>query len=71
METSSEAIAGLIQKVLEELATADGPQGDPVDGLFSTVNDAVEAGLAAQKKTYRDVVGAAQRHHRFDSPERP
>jgi propionaldehyde dehydrogenase len=50
METSSEVITSLIQKVLEELATVDGPRGEAVDGLFPTVNDAVEAGLAAQKK---------------------
>ena len=49
METSPEVIAALIKKVLEELTTGEAATtGD--DGLFPTVNDAVEAGLAAQKK---------------------
>ncbi len=68
METSSEVIAGLIQKVLEELATVDGPQGEAVDGLFPTVNDAVEAGLAAHKKLIamslerrRDIIASIRR----------
>src|SRR5580698_11116343 len=51
METSPEVIAGLIQKVLEELA-APTPAGkaEGANGLYPTVNDAVEAGLVAQKK---------------------
>lgn len=68
METSSEVIAGLIQKVLEELATVDGPQGEAVDGLYPTVNDAVEAGLAAHKKLIamslerrRDIIASIRR----------
>jgi propionaldehyde dehydrogenase len=51
METSPEVIAGLIRKVLEELA-APTPAGkaEGANGLYPTVNDAVEAGLVAQKK---------------------
>lgn len=50
MQTSPEVIAGLIQKVLEELTTAGDAQTAGENGLYPTVNDAVEAGVAAQKK---------------------
>ena len=50
MESSPEVIAGLIQKVLEELAAPSVGKAEGANGLYPTVNDAVEAGLAAQKK---------------------
>ena len=50
MQTSPEVIAGLIQKVLEELTVTDVTRAEGANGLYPTVNDAVEAGLAAQKK---------------------
>ena len=49
METSPEVIAALIKKVLEELTAGEAPTAE-WDGLFPTVNDAVEAGLLAHKK---------------------
>src|SRR5581483_11718072 len=49
MDTTPELIAGLVKKVLQELAS-DVPRLATADGLYSTVNDAVEAGLAAHKK---------------------
>src|SRR5579862_9753695 len=49
METNPEVIAGVIKKVLEELTAGQGPKQE-CDGLFPTVNDAVEAGLVAHKK---------------------
>ena len=68
METSTEVIAGLIQKVLEELTTGEGSRPEAIDGLFPTVNDAVEAGLAAQKKLIamslerrRDIIASIRR----------
>ena len=50
MQTSPEVIACLIQKVLEELTTAGDAQTAGKNGLYPTVNHAVEAGVAAQKK---------------------
>ena len=50
METNPEVIATVIRKVFEELASAEGTKIEMGDGLYPTVNDAVEAGLAAQKK---------------------
>ena len=50
METSPEVIAGLIQKVLEELAAPAAGKAEGANGLYPTVNDAVEAGLVAHKK---------------------
>ena len=50
MQTSPEIIAGLIQKVMEELTAADAVPTTGENGLYATVNDAVEAGVAAQKK---------------------
>ncbi len=50
METSPEVIAGLIQKVMEELTATSHAKTGGENGLYATVNDAVEAGLAAQKK---------------------
>ena len=49
MEPRPEVVAALIQKVLEELTAGEAAKGEG-DGLYPTVNDAVEAGLAAQKK---------------------
>jgi len=50
MQTSPEVIAGLIQKVLEQLTVTDVTKAEGANGLYPTVNDAVEAGLAAHKK---------------------
>ena len=50
MQTSPEVLAGLIQKVLEELSVAEVTKAEGGNGLYPTVNDAVEAGLAAHKK---------------------
>jgi len=50
METSPEVIATVIKKVFEELSAIEVPAVEPGDGLYPTVNDAVEAGLAAHKK---------------------
>ncbi|MGB8885377.1 MAG: aldehyde dehydrogenase family protein [Candidatus Korobacteraceae bacterium] len=50
METTPEVVAGLVQKVIEELTSGAGTKQEVIDGLFPTVNDAVEAGLAAHKK---------------------
>jgi propionaldehyde dehydrogenase len=50
METTPEIVAGLVQKVIEELAAVSGTKHEETDGLFPTVNDAVEAGLAAHRK---------------------
>lgn len=50
METTPEIVAGLVQKVIEELTSVAGTKHEETDGLFPTVNDAVEAGLAAHKK---------------------
>jgi propionaldehyde dehydrogenase len=49
METNPEVVAALIKKVLEDLASGEVTSSE-ADGLYPTVNDAVEAGLAAQKK---------------------
>ena len=50
METTPEVVAGLVQKVIEELTSGAGTKQEEIDGLFPTVNDAVEAGLAAHKQ---------------------
>ncbi len=50
METTPEVIAELIKRVLEELGAVEGTKPEVADGLFPTVNDAVEAGLAAHKQ---------------------
>ena len=50
METSPEVLAGLIQKVLEDLAGTEVSKAEGANGLYPTVNEAVEAGLAAHKK---------------------
>jgi propionaldehyde dehydrogenase len=50
METTPEMIASIIKKVMEELAGGESRKIEVTDGLFPTVNDAVEAGVAAQKK---------------------
>ncbi len=49
METNPEVVAALVKKVLEELTGGEAPKTE-CNGLFPTVNDAVEAGLVAQKK---------------------
>ena len=49
METNPEVVAALVKKVLEELTGGEAPKTE-CDGLFPTVNDAVEAGLVAHKK---------------------
>jgi propionaldehyde dehydrogenase len=50
METTPELIAGLIKKVLEDLSSGENKHVEIGDGLYPTVNDAVEAGLAAHRK---------------------
>jgi len=49
METNPEVVAALVKMVLQELTGGEAPKTE-CDGLFPTVNDAVEAGLVAQKK---------------------
>ena len=49
METNPEVVAALVKMVLQELTGGEAPKTE-CDGLFQTVNDAVEAGLVAQKK---------------------
>jgi propionaldehyde dehydrogenase len=50
MEINQELITGLVARVLEELAAGKGTQFEDGNGLFETVNDAVDAALEAQKR---------------------
>ena len=50
MEANPELFAAVVRKVFEELTTSQAAKTECDDGLFATVNDAVEAGLVAQKK---------------------
>jgi len=49
MEINEELITGLVARVLEELSAGKGTQIEDGNGLFDTVNDAVDAALEAQK----------------------
>jgi len=49
METNPELVAALVQRVFEELTAGQAARAQ-CDGLFPTVNDAVESGLVAHKK---------------------
>ncbi len=50
MEINQELITGLVARVLQELAAGKGAQFEDGNGLFETVNDAVDAALEAQKR---------------------
>ena len=50
IEATQELVANVVKKVLEELATGEVAPTEDHDGIYESVNDAVEAGLAAQKK---------------------
>lgn len=69
METTPEIVTGLVQKVIEELTSVAGAKHAGEDGLFATVNEAVEAGLVAQKKLLamslerrRDIIASIRRN---------
>ena len=64
METTPEIIAGLIQKVLEELTTAAGTN-DWEDGLYRDGERCCRGRPGSAKEANCHVSGAAQGHHRL------
>ena len=72
MEINQELITGLVARVFEELAAGKGAQIEEGNGLFETVNDAVDAALQAQKSlTAMSLERRKQIHcsHSSGSPE--
>ena len=47
MQTSETQVAELVRKILEEMQVS--PPSEAIDGIFATIDDAVEAAVAAQK----------------------